>query len=115
MYRVLAMPKLNTITSAAATSKNPRILSPLKSDNTRPTSATSMGPEPNAGLLYPREMEALQAVNKASDTIRFCVDNTESLVSWQIAIPANNPKRANEVFIRMPNQRLAAVPSEGTK
>src|SRR6267143_6318162 len=115
MYLVLAMPKLNTITNAAAMSKNSRILSPLESDNTRTTSATSMGPEPNAGLLYPREMEALQAVNKASDTIRFCVDNPESLISRQTVIPANNPKRANEVFIRMPNQRLAAVPSKGTQ
>src|SRR2546428_12110494 len=114
MYRVLAMPKANTISSAAPTSENWRILSPLWVDNTKSTSATRIGPEPSAGLLYPKEMEALQAVNKASNTNRFCVDNSESSLSGQMTVPANNPKRANEVFIRMPNQRLAAVPSNGT-
>src|SRR6266446_5880846 len=113
MYRVLAMPKLNIITKAAATSEDSRTLSPLWVDNTKTPSATRIGPEPSAGLLYPREMEALQAVNKASNTNRFCVDNPESSVSRQTAIPANKPKSANEVFIRMPNQRLAAIPSRG--
>src|SRR6266480_7148911 len=113
MYRVLARPKLNTITKAAATSETSRVLSPLWVDNTKTTRATRIGPEPSAGLLYPREMEALQAVNKAININRFWVDNPESSVSRQMAVPANKPKRANEVFIRMPNQRLAAVPSRG--
>src|SRR5439155_25110090 len=99
----------------AQTSTNSRNLSPLGVAKSPTTGATSIGPDPNAGLLYPREMEALQAVNKASNTTRSCFDAPELLVRRQTAIPANIPKRANEVFIRMPNQRLAAVPSKGTQ
>src|SRR5262245_13375955 len=108
------MPKLEMITTAAAVSEKRKNLLSWYFVSTKLVIAINVGPAARAGLLYPREIEVVQAVSNASEKTLLCI-KSRRLVNAKTVTPANSPQRKKEVCIRMPNQRLTAVSKSGPK